>query len=156
MDLRDTPSKPYEPNHVPILPSVDIYKWGLVSNSSELLDGLKPWPTQARYTELDKPLSPLGKMADEVYNIGYQKPPEMAAQLDTFISNAFPEAMQGTLKSGIARCFGDTGSMDSWDKEKNIWQTEKNREQEETPEVGSWKKEAALEEGWTWEMIVEG
>jgi hypothetical protein len=132
MDLSDTPSKPYEPNHIPILPSVDIYKWGLSSNSLELLDGLKPWPNQARYSEKDEPLSPLGKVADEVYNIGYQSPSEMAAQLDAFISTAFPEAMQGTLKSGVAKYLAGVGSGDSWAKEKNIWQTDKNRKKEES------------------------
>jgi hypothetical protein len=156
MDLSNTPSEPYKPNQVPVLPSVDIYKWGLSSNSSELLDGLKPWPTQARYTEIDKPLSPLGKMADEVYNMGYSKVSETAAQLDAFILNTFPEAMQRTLKSSMARYFAGVGNKDSWDKEKNIWQTDKNREKEETSEVSSWKKGQALEESWNWEMIDEG
>lgn len=156
MDLSDTPSKPHEPNHVPILPSVDIYKWGLSSNSSELLDGLKPWPTQAKYPESIEPLSPLGNTADEVYNMGYGEVSEMAAQLDVFISKAFPDAMQGTLKSSMARYFAGIGSKDSWDKEKNIWQTDKNRKKEETSEVSSWKKGQALEERWNWEMIDEG
>jgi hypothetical protein len=156
MDLSNTPSEPYKPNHVPILPSVDIYTWGLSSNSSELLDSLKPWPTQARYTEIDKPLSPLGKTADEIYNMGYGKVSETAAQLDAFIPNTFPEAMQGTLKSGLARYLAGIGSGDSWDKEKNIWQTDKNREKEETSEDSSWKKGQALEESWNWEMIDEG
>jgi hypothetical protein len=156
MDLSDTPSEPYKPNHIPILPSVDIYKWGLSSNSSELLDGLKPWPTQAKYSEKDEPLSPLGKAADEVYNMGYQEPAEMAAQLEAFISNAFPEAMQRNLKLGIAKYLTGAGSRESWDEEKFIWQTDKNREREETLEVSSWKKGAALEEGWIWQMIDEG
>jgi hypothetical protein len=156
MALSDTPSKPYKANHVPILPSVDIYKWGLLSNSSELLDGLKPWPAQARYTEIVKPLSPLGKVADEVYNMGYGEVSETAAQLEVFISKAFPDAMQGTLKSGIAKHLTEAGSRHSWDKEKNIWQTDKNREKEETSEVGTWRNGSTLEEGWNWEMIAEG
>jgi hypothetical protein len=156
MDLSDTPSEPYKPNHVPILPSVDIYKWGLSSNSSELLDGLIPWPTQGKYSNIDQPLSPLGKTADEVYNMGYGEVSEMAAQLDALISNAFPDAMQGNLKLGIAKYLTGDGSRDSWDKEKIIWQTDKNRGREESVEVISWKKGAAIEEGWTWEMIDEG
>jgi hypothetical protein len=143
MDLSDTQSKPYKPNHIPILPSVDIYKWGLSSNSSELLDGLRPWPTQGRYSKINEPLSPLGKKADAVYNMGYGEVSEMAAQLDVFISKAFPDAMQGTLKSSLARYFAGVGSKDSWEKE-------------ETSEVSSWKKGQALEESWNWEMIDEG
>ena len=156
MDLSDTPSKPYKPNHVPILPSVDIYKWGLSSNSSELLTGLKPWPTRARYSEKDEPLSPLGKMADAVYNMGYGQVSKTTAQLDAFIMNAFPETMQGRLKSSMAKYFAGVGIKDSWDKEKNIWQTDKNREKEETSAVNSWRNGNALEEGWNWEMIDEG
>jgi len=156
MDLSDTPSKPYRPNHVPILPSVDIYQWGLSSNSSELLDGLKPWPTQARYSEKDVPLSPLGKMADAVYNMGYGEVSKTTAQLDAFIMNAFPETMQGKLKSSMANYFAGVGSKESWDKEKNIWQTDRNREKEGTSAVNSWRNVNGLEEGWNWEMIDEG
>lgn len=154
MDLSDTPSKPYKPNYVPILPLVNIYKWGLSSTSSELLDGLKPWPTQARYS--DKPLSPLGRTADEVYNLGCAELQETATQLDVFISNAFPEAVQGTLKSGTARYLAGIGSKDSWDKVKIIWQTDKDRTKEGTSEVCTWRNGSALEEGWNWEMIDEG
>jgi len=154
MDLSDTPSKPYKPNYVPILPSVDIYKWGLSLTSSELLEGLIPWPTRARYS--DKPLSPLGRTADEVYNMGFGEVSEMAAQLDAFISKAFPEAMQGTLKSGTASYLAGIGSKDSWDTEKNIWQTDKDRKKEGTSEVRTWRNGSTREEGWNWEMIDEG
>ena len=117
---------------------------------------MKPWPTQAKYTEIDKPLSPLGKTADEVYNMGYGKVSEMVAQLDAFILNAFPEGLQGELRSGMARYLAGVGSKDSWDEEKNIWQTDKNREKEGTSAVNSWRNGNALEEGWNWEMIDEG
>jgi hypothetical protein len=155
-DLSDTPSKSYEPNHVPILPSVDIYKWGLSSDSSDLLSGLIPWPTRARYSELDEPLSPLGKKADESYNMGYWELPETAAQLDMFISTAFPEAMQGNLKYGIARYLAGVGSRGAWDEKKNIWQTDRDREKEGGSDVGTWARGKAIEEGWKWEMIEEG
>jgi hypothetical protein len=156
MDLSDTPSKPYKPNHIPILPSVDIYKWGLLYNSSELLEGLKPWPAQSKYSKMNEPLSSLGKTADEVYNMGDRQLLETAAQLDVFILNAFPEAMQGILKSGIAKYLTGAGIRDSWNKEKNIWQTDKNREKEGTSAVNSWRNGNALEENWNWEMIDEG
>ena len=156
IDLSDTPSKPYRPNLIPVLASVDIYTWGVSSNSSELLDGMRPWPTRPKYSEIDKPLSPLGKVADEVYNMGYRELSDTAAQLDVFISNAFPTAMQVTLESSVARYLGGIGIKDSWDKEKNIWQTDKNREKEGTSLVGSWTKGRAFEEGWNWKMIEEG
>jgi hypothetical protein len=84
---------------------------------------------------MEQPLSSLGKTADDVYNMGYRTLQETATQLDIFISNAFPEAMQGTLRSGIARYLSQDGSKESWDKAKNIWQTDKNREKEGTSEV---------------------
>jgi len=88
--------------------------------------------------------------------MGYWELPETAAQLDTFISTSFPEDMQGTLKFAIARHFGGVGSRDAWDKEKHIWQTDKNREKEGTSEVGSWARGKAQEEDWAWEMVEEG
>jgi hypothetical protein len=158
-DLTDdtsTDSKPYVPNNVPVLPSVNINTWGLNYDSSHILDGLIPWPTRARYSEIDEPLSSLGKKADEVYNLGYWELPETAAQLDVFISTAFPESMQGTLKYGIARYLAGVGTRDAWDKEKHIWQTDKDREKVGDGEVGSWARGKAIEEGWDWEMIEEG
>lgn len=95
-------------------------------------------------------------MADEVYNLGCSELQETATQLDVFISKAFPETMQGTLKSGTARYLAGVGSKDSWDTEKNIWQTDKDREKEETSEVRTWRNGSALKEGWNWEMIDEG
>jgi len=91
-----------------------------------------------------------------VYNLGYWELPETAAQLDVFISTAFPESMQGTLKYGIARYLAGVGTRDEWDKEKHIWQTDKDREKVGEGQVGSWARGKAIEEGWDWEMIEEG
>lgn len=88
--------------------------------------------------------------------MGYRELSDTAAQLDVFISQAFPITMQVTLKSSVARYLGGIGIKASWDKEKNIWQTDKNRGQEGTALVGSWTKGMAFEEGWNWKMIEEG
>ena len=88
--------------------------------------------------------------------MGYWELPETAAQLDVFISTAFPEAMQGNLKYGVARYLAGVGSRDAWDKEKHIWQTDKNRDKEGSTRVKSWRDGKAKEEGWEWEMIEEG
>jgi len=73
-----------------------------------------------------------------------------------FISTAFPESMKGKLKYGIARYLAGVDTTDAWDKEKHIWQTDKDREKIGQGEVGSWERGKAIEEGWDWEMIEEG
>ena len=146
----------YIPNNVPILPTVNIKTWGLQTDPSELLSGLIPWPTRARYSELDEPLSPLGRKADEVYNLGYWELPETAAQLDTFISACFPDKLHGQLKFGIARYLAGAGERDAWDKEKRVWQTDRDRGKEGGRDVATWRDGQAQGEGWEWEMVSEG
>jgi hypothetical protein len=64
--------------------------------------------------------------------------------------------MQGQLKFGIARYLAGVGSTDAWDKEKKIWQTDKDRNKEGGGDVATWKSGKGQVEGWEWEMVPEG
>jgi hypothetical protein len=155
MEAVTEPEHEYKPNNVPVLPSVNIRTWGLQSDSSELLSGLIPWPTRARYSEVDEALSTLGRKADEVYNLGYWELPEAAAQLDVFISTCFPDKLHGQLKYGIARYLAGVGERDAWDKNKMIWQTDKDRGKESSADVATWRNGRAQKDDWEWEMVAE-
>lgn len=153
----------YSSNRIPVLPSVNIQKWGLNYDSDELLSGLIPWPSQRQFSEIDPPLSSLGRKADDVYNLGYWELPETAAQLDVFADSCFPEKLQGPLKFGIARYLAGVASRDAWNRTKaadgtggrTIWQTAADEDKAGGADVDTWKSGRAQQEGWEYEMVLE-
>ncbi|KAK4688270.1 hypothetical protein P7C73_g1849, partial [Tremellales sp. Uapishka_1] len=130
-----------------------LSSWGRDLSSSDLLDGLSPWPPNPAFQEDEPALSTLGHFADDIYNLGPLDLESYNASLSTFISLAFPEDLQEGLQRGLSRYLAG-GQTEDWDVAKNIWQTDKTEERYgESQEVVSWKDGRGTSEGWKWDLL---
>ncbi len=140
---------------VDIAPPSSIQTWGLNLKTNHLLDGLTPWPPNPTINGSDSPLSSLGHFADNVYKLGPLMVPEYTDQLFAFTTAAFPKALGARLKNALSRYMSGEDMGESWDTNKNVWQTDKNTRHSDSSEVGSWKNGKAKDEGWKWDLLTD-
>ncbi|WVN89581.1 uncharacterized protein L203_104808 [Cryptococcus depauperatus CBS 7841] len=143
----------------------DIFpqQWGLKLIPAHLTAGLVPWPSNPPINESQPALSALGYFADNIYNIGPRDMEEYRKHLKKFINAAWPRSMQPLLLKGLnhftlpsftGEKTGGQGDYD-WDKEKYVWQTDKDMRHAESKEVASWKEGIATNEGWQWDLVTD-
>lgn len=144
------------------LAHISPQKWGLDLSSSRLLNGLELWPSNPPINESAEALSVLGHFADDVYNYGPDTIGEYRKHLRAFINVGWPEELKGVLTKGLDRFTrsdegpveGEEGYWD-WDREKYVWQTDKDLRHAESQEVGSWKDWRMDYEGWKWDLLTD-
>ncbi|TYJ52494.1 hypothetical protein B9479_006888 [Cryptococcus floricola] len=141
--------------------------WGLDLNPDHLTAGLSPWPQKPQVNESKEPLSVLGHFADRIYDYGPVGKEEYSRVMREFVKVAFPKAAHTVLLSGLDH-FLDSSSPSSssssssseegdwaWDKEKFIWQTDKDDQRSDSPEVKSWRDWKTTNEKWEWDLLTD-
>lgn len=142
----------------PAAPAIDpMTTWGLNLDSGKLLAGLNPWPPNPPFDPDTPPLSTLGQFADNIYNLGPLDLPSYKEMMYNFVDESFPTHLSQAIRSRMEGYLeeGQGGKMDDWDRVKKIWQTDKDRDQVGSREIGSWRDGAAAKEGWEWELMTD-
>ncbi|WVQ85821.1 hypothetical protein IAT38_007989 [Cryptococcus sp. DSM 104549] len=145
--------------------------WGLTLSSSSLLQGLSPWPANPPIDESAPALSSLGHFADDIYDFGPRTMGEYRKMMGEFVKAGFPKEMRGVLMEGLVRFLGegegvkrveaeaeaedDAGNKWDWDREKYVWQTDKDERHVDSPEVTTWKHGRASNEKWEWDLMTD-
>ncbi|KIR35769.1 alpha 1,6-mannosyltransferase [Cryptococcus deuterogattii CA1014] len=144
------------------LSHISSRKWGLDLSSAKLLNGLAPWPSNPPINESAEALSVLGHFADDVYNYGPDTIEEYRKHLRTFIDVGWPKKLKEVLTKGLDRfTMSDAGPVEGeegywdWDREKYVWQTDKDLRHAESEEVASWKDWRMDQEGWKWDLLTD-
>jgi alpha 1,6-mannosyltransferase len=101
------------------------------------------------------PLSELGHFADNIYKLGPLTMKDYAAQLLEFVELAFPKKVAAAMRGDVTRYLEQPSGGVRWDKEKYIWQTDKDERHAESVEVESWNKGQAGNEGWEWDLVTD-
>ncbi|OWT37939.1 alpha 1,6-mannosyltransferase [Cryptococcus neoformans Bt1] len=144
------------------LAHISPQKWGLDLSSSKLLNGLELWPSNRPINKSTEALSVLGHFADDVYKYGPDTIGEYRKHLRAFINAGWPKEFKEVLTKGLDRFTrsgegpvdGEEGYWD-WDREKYVWQTDKDLRHAESEEVASWKDWRMDFEGWKWDLLTD-
>ncbi|ODN86100.1 hypothetical protein L198_07393 [Cryptococcus wingfieldii CBS 7118] len=160
-----TASSDKDPNHVlshaekmAAQGKIKPQSWGLDLNPDHLTAGLSPWPAKPEVNESKEPLSVLGHFADGIYDYGPEGKEEYARVMREFVKIAFPKAAHTVLLKGLDHFLGDSseeGGDWAWDKEKFVWQTDKDGRRLESPEVKSWRGWKTKNEKWEWDLLTD-
>lgn len=144
------------------LSHISSRKWGLDLSPAKLLNGLAPWPSNPPINESAEALSVLGHFADDVYNYGPDTIEEYRKHLRTFIDVGWPKELKEVLTKGLDRfTMSDAGPVEGeegywdWDREKYVWQTDKDLRHVESEEVASWKDWRMDQERWKWDLLTD-
>ncbi|KIR51471.1 alpha 1,6-mannosyltransferase [Cryptococcus gattii Ru294] len=144
------------------LSHISSRKWGLDLSPAKLLNGLAPWPSNPPINESAEALSVLGHFADDVYNYGPDTIEEYRKHLRTFIDVGWPKELEEVLTKGLDRfTMSDAGPVEGeegywdWDREKYVWQTDKDLRHVESEEVASWKDWRMDQERWKWDLLTD-
>ncbi|EIW69886.1 hypothetical protein TREMEDRAFT_61657 [Tremella mesenterica DSM 1558] len=158
------PKGPPEFTGYPI-PSPDLSLWGLDLRSDRLLAGISPWPPNPAVEESQPALSSLGHFADNIYKHGPLDLETYSTQLREFAEVAFPRNIAEELKKGIEMYLGEgrgdkeidenVPGPEAWDKQKFMWQTDKDERREQSVTVASWTGRTMKDEGWNWELMTD-
>ena len=166
----------HHPNWPDLTPPTPIQTWGVDLSSSQFLSGISPWPQNPPTDPDSPPLSSLGHFADEIYLLGPMTRDGYTAQLYEFATVAFPPDIAEKLKRALHRYLGSSSGLDasrdgggggggvnveigvqvdSWNGNKNVWQTDKDASLTRGSELTSWRYGQAQDEGWQWDLLTD-
>lgn len=140
------------------VPARSIQKWGLDIEPDHIYSGLYPWPPNTG-SDLAKPaLSGLGREADGKYNLGHTTLSDFRRQTLEFVDVGFPRELAAQMQLVVEGYLADpsTGGWtrtESWDHVKNVWQTAKNHDNDDSNEVKTWKGDNMR--GWEYHMVTD-
>ncbi|ORY35864.1 hypothetical protein BCR39DRAFT_563283 [Naematelia encephala] len=140
-------------------------KWGLDLRADRFLGGITPWPPNPPIDQDSPALSSLGHFADNVYKIGHTDFESYRSAMLEFAQIAFPNKIKDQLIDGLDKYLGTEPGWqggqgkkiqtEDWDKNKRVWQTDKDTKQTDTKEVATWRDGEAKREGWEWELMTD-